>query len=380
MGTSDFENRLRERRTAAGWTQAELARRSGLTRQSIIHLETGKFVPSTAVALRLARELACRVEDLFSLAESTGAQRADLAPGFAPEPARDPGRVVLGFVGGRWVAHRLRGEESASLVADGTIESAPASRRRTVAVAPLRTEAEARANLIVAGCDPALALLASWLGESSPGVRLRVLHAPSRQAIDALADGFTHVAGAHLLDEASGDYNVPFVQRRCARRGALVFNFARWEAGFVVKAGNPLEIRTGADLARREIRLVAREDGSGAKSLLERTLRNDGVPARETHPIDHVALGHGAVARSVAHGSADVGVATRSAAVAYGLGFVPLTEERSDLVIGAELADDPRVGRLVDALRGTALRRELASLGGYRTDDSGHVVAEVGRS
>ncbi len=381
MGSQEMQNRLRERRNAAGWTQLELARRAGITRQSLIHLESGKFVASTTVALRLARALGCDVEDLFSLSAAATHLSADLAPPFSPGPAETGrGRAVLGVIEGRWVAHRLQGEEAVTMVADGTIESPRRPHAKSVDVDSFRPDPDVRDNLIVAGCDPALALLAAWLGECSPAVRMRVLHAPSRQALAALGDGQTHLAGAHLLDEVSGDYNVPFVRRSCARRGAIVFNLARWEEGFVVAPGNPLSIRRAEDLARGKIRIVKRERGSGAQGLLERVLRKAGIPATATRPISQIARGHLAVAQAVTSGAADVGVATRSAAAAYGLGFVALTEERSDLVVGAELRSDPRIGRLVDALRGAALRRELSSLAGYQTDDSGQVVAEVART
>ena len=381
MAPQEFDNRLRQRRNAAGLTQVELARRAGITRQSLIHLESGRFVASTTVALKLARALDCAVEDLFSLPEASAARlRADVAKPLTPGSAGERSRTLLGFVEGRWVAHRLQGDASLTLVADGVVAPPGGPRAKTaktVDIDSLRPESDMRDNLIIAGCDPALTLLAAWLAESTAPVHVRVLHAPSRQALTALGDGFTHVSGTHLLDEISGDYNVPFVRRSCSRRGAIVFNLARWEEGFVVQAGNPLAIQAAGDLARKKIRLVERERGSGAQSLLDRVLRKAGVPAKATRPISQVARGHLAVAQAVASGAADVGVATRSAAAAYDLGFVPLTEERSDLVVGAELRNDPRIGRLVDALRGAALRRELASLRGYQTDDSGQVVAEV---
>ena len=374
---SDLANRLRERRSAAGWTQMELAGRVGITRQSLINLESGKFVPSTTVALKLARAFGCHVEDVFSLVAPANHPRADLATPLGSDAANRRTRVVLGFVDGRWVAHPLRGEEAITVLADGVVNGGDL--RRSVDVEPLRTEADARSNLIVTGCDPALTVIASWLAEASTSVHIRVLHAPSRQALAALGQGFTHVAGTHLLDEVSGDYNVPFVRRACARRGAIVFHLARWEEGFVVRSGNPLSIRGAADLTRRKVRLIGREPGSGAQSLLERELRKARISPAAIHPVAQIACGHRAVAQTIACGAADVGVATRSAAVAYGLDFLPLTDERSDLVVGAELRDDPRIGRLTDALRGSALRREIASLGGYQTDDSGQLVAEVNR-
>src|SRR6266498_4015534 len=135
-------NRLRERRNAAEWTQLETARRVGITRQSLIHLESGKFVPSTTVALKLAHVFGCHVEDLFSLSTPATRLRAVLAASFSPPPSSERRRVVVGLVEGRWVAHRLHGEESVTLLADGVIEVGNGPRRRTVDVDALRPEAD----------------------------------------------------------------------------------------------------------------------------------------------------------------------------------------------------------------------------------------------
>ena len=111
--------------------------------------------------------------------------------------------------------------------------------------------------------------------------------------------------------------------------------------------------------------------------MLDRLLRHARIPRRAINPIPRAATGHLAVAQAIAQGTADVGVATRSAASAFGLGFVPLAEERSDLVFSDELRDDIRVGRIVDTLRSPAFRRELDTLDGYETAQSGDIVAEV---
>jgi molybdate-binding protein/DNA-binding XRE family transcriptional regulator len=369
-----LRNVVAQSRKAHGLTQLELARRIGVTRQSVANIESGKFVASTIVALRMAEALDVRVEDLFALEGQGHSITAALAPGGESSESR---RVVVGLVAGRWVAHRLDGDEGVRAVADGLTRETVRDGSTRVQVDPIRGETDARANLIVAGCDPALPVLAAWLGESARSVPLRCVHATSRGALDLLAGGLTHCAGTHLLDEASGEYNLPFVRRLFRRRGAIVVNLARWEEGFVVAPGNPLAIRTATDLTRKRVRVIQRERGAGARSVLERTLRQARIPERAVHAIPRVATGHLAVARAIVQGAADVGVATRSAASAFGLGFVPLAEERSDLVFRADLREDARLGRIVDVLRSPAFRRELGSLEGYGTAESGQVIAEV---
>jgi putative molybdopterin biosynthesis protein len=283
MTAPRLKNLLGARRRMRGLTQLALAERVGVTRQSIVNIESGRFVPSTSVALKLARVFECRVEDLFALDEVKAPITAHLVPALAgseevafrrghdranrhtAESARIPEsrRVVVGFVAGRWVAHRLYGEDALKIVADGFMRAAfTGTKAKTAQIEPLRAEAAARENLILAGCDPALPILATWLRESLPAVRLNCLHAPSRQALEALARGLTHLAGTHLLDAASGEYNVPFVRRLFAKAGAIVVNLGRWEEGFVLLPGNPLGIRSAADLARPRVRLIQREHGA----------------------------------------------------------------------------------------------------------------------
>src|SRR5215831_6122668 len=349
---------IRSVRQRQGVKQQELAARAGISRQALSELEAGNSCPSTAVALGLAKALHCRVEDLFALSEDALPIQADWVP--IPVARRTPrsGRVALGLIGDRWVAHPLSLDQPASLcmTADGLAMS---SRRRArhvgfgaaVRVHPLRSRSAMRENVLAAGCDPAMGLLSAWLGERHLESKLTWLYAPSLAALKALARGEIHVAGMHLLDEGSCEFNVPYVRSMIPDRSAVIVNLARWEEGFVVRAGNPLGIRTAHDLVRRDVSFVNREVGSEARKLVDRLLGKAGLNAKAVKGFQRIAHGHAAVANVVAIGAADVGIATRNGAA--------------------------RVARLVDAVGSRAFRRELASLGGYVTSQSGEVVAEV---
>ena len=375
---------IRSVRQRQGVKQQELAARAGISRQALSELEAGNSCPSTAVALGLAKALHCRVEDLFALSEDALPIQADWVP--IPVARRTPrsGRVALGLIGDRWVAHPLSLDQPVSLcmTADGLAMS---SRRRArhvgfgapVRVHPLRSRSALRENVLAAGCDPAMGLLSAWLGERHLESKLTWLYAPSLAALKALARGEIHVAGMHLLDEGSCEFNVPYVRSMIPDRSAVIVNLARWEEGFVVRAGNPLGIRTAHDLVRRDVSFVNREVGSEARKLVDRLLGKAGLNAKAVKGFQRIAHGHAAVANVVAIGAADVGIATRNAAAALGLSFVPLSEERFDLVFLRHLLGEARVARLVDAVGSRAFRRELASLGGYVTSQSGEVVAEV---
>jgi putative molybdopterin biosynthesis protein len=403
MAIQKIRSTLRSVRHEHGVGQQELAGRAGISRQTLSELEAGRSSPTTSVALRLAKVLRCRVEDLFYLEEDTETLRARWASlgegktGAGPrkegrggsrgkaDARRPPStRVALGLVGGQWVAHSLSAEHPAAicLTADGLVGSAPrppktAGESRLVQVQPLRSRAALRQNILAIGCDPAIGLLSAWLGERHPDSRLTWLHAPSLFALEVLAQGEAHVAGTHLLDEESREYNVPFVRSLFPHRSMVVVNLARWEEGFVVQSGNPFRIRRVEDLMQPKVRFVNREVGAGARRLLDRLLAKAGTPPSMIRGYERIAAGHLAVAQAVAIGAAHAGIATRAAAVSYGLDFVPLAEERSDLVLSQELSSDPRLQRMVDALENRAFRRELASLGGYQLAESGHLVQEL---
>ena len=374
---------LRRRRQLAGLTQLELSGRADLSRQRLSVLESGQTAPSTAVALRLAAILGCRVEDLFWIEEEPGEILAELA-GEGRAPARGRGsesgaRVVLGLVKDRWVAHRLHPDDPSSLTvaADALIatERAPGERVR---VRPLGSAAALRNNLLVCGCDPALGILAARAAQGAEGLRPIWVPAASDAALKTLARGHAHLAGAHLFDEDAREHNVPFVRRAFPGRAMLVVTLADIEEGFAVPKGNPRRIRKPEDLARPDVRLINREPGAGARRLLDRVLRKAGIQPGAVEGYERLARGHLQVAQQVASGAADVGVVARSAALAYGLDFVPLAEERFDLVLPREASDDPRVARFLETLQGRAFRRELAAVGGYDASHSGDVVAEIG--
>ena len=374
--TQRIQSSLRQHRLARKLSQLELAKRIGISRQALISIEAGAAVPGTDVALRLSTVLGVRIEALFQLAGATSEVEATLAADSDVAP-HQVSRVVLAEIDGRWVAHPIaaRSRDALGRAADG-LASAGRGCSRTINVESLGDLEAARQQLIVMGCAPALGLLAARLGGEPTGVRLSWIQGPSGAALNALSRGEVHIAGIHLLDEATGQYNVPLVRRRFPDRRMLLVNLASWEQGIVVAAGNPLKIRTAADLLRPKVRFVARESGAGAHKLLERALRGQHGRPGDIRGPGRVAGGHMEVAEAISLGAADAGIAIRGAAMAYGLDFISLAEERFDLVFSRELATDPRVERLVDTLGSRAFRRELDSVGGYLTSASGRQVGD----
>ena len=153
--------------------------------------------------------------------------------------------------------------------AGGVLQHAAGRRAR---VAALRTQQEIDATLLVAGCDPAATILADWMGRHRPATALTPIARSSRAALAALLGGQVHAAGVHLCDRKGGEYNLAAVRDALKRRRAVMVNFARWELGLGVRRGNPLELRSIADLARAGVRIVNREAGSGARLVLDQAL------------------------------------------------------------------------------------------------------------
>src|SRR5712671_2414774 len=370
-----LETGLRRARLKSGLKQSELAKRAGISRQTLSVLESGRGQPSTSVALHLARVLGCRVEELFWLRDEAGELTAELAEGARGTRAE---RVVIGSVAGRWVAHALSKEDPLALTTPADALLVRSSRADgTVRLRALRPPEALQANVLVAGCDPGLSVLAGHVEDRWPGQRLRWIPVGSDAALKMLGRGHAHLAGAHLFDEETGEYNLPFVRRAFGGRPMVVVTFAHLEEGFAIAKGNPLRIRKPEDIARPEVRFVNREPGAGARRLLDRLLRKARVPSSAIEGYERLLSGHLQVAQAVAMGAADVGVVARSAAIAHGLDFIPLSEERFDLVFPKEWSADARAGWIVETLEGRAFRRELASLGGYDTRQSGQVVTEL---
>jgi len=357
MPERPLESRVREVRETAGLSQAELARRVGISRQSLVAIEGGRQAPGTAVALKLAAQLRVPVERLFQLATPGLAVRR--AAGGRPVGGRGRERVQLGHVAGHWVAHPL--DARATRGADAVQTEAEGDR---ALVEPLTRLEDLRQCALVAGCAPLLGLLDDRLRDAATGPGVRWIGASSGRAVELLATDSVHVAGLHLAQADAPGTNAAFVRDRLPGRAFHLVHLTRWRQGLVVARGNPLGIAEVADLLRPDLRCARRSPDAGATMLLERELAALGVAGSPIEFGAH-ARDHADVARLVQSSAVDVGVAIEAAALADDLDFVPLAEERFDLVVPGEHLDHLGVRRLLDALHGAAFRAEVECLPGY---------------
>jgi molybdopterin molybdotransferase/putative molybdopterin biosynthesis protein len=359
----EIHSRLAEIRQQRGVAAAELARRAGVSRQTVYAMEAGSYVPNTAVALRLARILEVRVEELFHLDPDQPAPPPTLKARLVPAGDLFPGSPIeLCRVDGRLVGVPAVPAPWQLLPADGLLVDGA---RSTV---QLLHEEEGNTRLLIAGCDPATSVLARHLQRA--GVGLVAASVNSSVALKLLQQRMVHVAGTHLHDQAGG------ARKRTARKpDAAVFAFAVWEEGLVLARGNPKKIAGIQDLARKHLTLANREPGSGSRQLLDRSLEAAGIEAgRVGGYADSAAAGHLAAAWRVYNGLADCCIATRSAARAFGLDFLPLISQRYDLVIRREHLELGAIERLLDTLTHAAFRRELEGRCAYDTRETGRRV------
>ena len=373
---ADKEHPVRAARRIRNLSQGELAKRAGISRQALGAIEAATYQPNVSVALAIARELGATVEALFGdnrdevrhVRARWGSDGGSTAP-----QAKHP-RVALGRVGGKLIAHPQAPVHLALAPAAGLVERAA---RGAADVASFRTDDEIEATLLIAGCDPAAALLTEWLARRRSPVSPVVLSCSSGKAIHELLDGRAHIAGAHLRDPKSGEFNSGAAVRGLKRYPAVLVNFARWELGIATAAGNPLKLRGFEDLSRPRLRIANRELGSGARAALDEAIGALGIDAARIEGYQREFPGHLEVAAAIATGQADFGVTIRVAAEVHGLGFVPIREERYDLVILKRDLEASAVKALLEALNSGSLAREVAQFCGYDTSQMGAILAQL---
>ena len=364
--------RLRLARQGRGFSQQQLARMAGVSRQAVSAVESGLSDPSLRVALALSRALGMTVEEVFG--PVTPEPRVDALPLAALCHAG--ARVSLAQVGGSFVAIPLSGvaaTRSGFLPASGLADGPGSDIDRPGR--PIRPLGPPRPTLIIAGCDPALPLLEVPLGLLDPPVSLLWWQCASHEALDLAAKGLVHAAGSHLRDP-SGDYNVGRARKQF-RQGAEVIGFCSWREGLVLRPDVAGSTSGLADVAGAGLRLVNRQPGSEARLLLDRELVRLGMVPGQLHGYDTKATGHIQVASAIAAGLADAGIASEPAALAFGLAFIPLATERFDIVVPAAHIASREVQGLLRVLSSRWLRDQLASLPGYDPARCGEVIATL---
>jgi molybdate-binding protein/DNA-binding XRE family transcriptional regulator len=374
VSNSRVENQLAQIRKSRGIGASDLARRVNVSRQTIYAIEAGTYVPNTEVALCLARELEVAVDDLFALGSGSTQSPESIAAEVLSTTAPAKGQPVrICQVGSRWVSVPVSATPYFMPEADGIVQKSAKGNGRADLVVFAKEEASQK-RLVLAGCDPATSLLSNMV-ERVSGVDVVSAAASSKLALSWLKEGKVHIAGSHLEDPKTGEFNVPYIRETFPNEELVIVTFARWEEGLVVAPGNPMSLNRAEDLVKKNVRLINRETGSGSRALLDKLLRQSGIPSNKVQGYGRVAYGHLAAAYTIVAADADVCIATRSAAQTFGLDFVPLHSARYDLILRRRTADLPTVKAFLDVLQRATLRRKLEVLAGYDTSQTGSLVA-----
>jgi putative molybdopterin biosynthesis protein len=281
-------------------------------------------------------------------------------------------RVVVGTVGEQTIAtpiSRGAGVISSLVRADGIVRiprfSEGLAAGTAVTVHLYRTPQEIARTLLITGShDLTIDLLAQFWAQRGDG-RISSANVGSLGGLMALRRGHCHLAGSHLLDPDTGDYNDSYVRRYLPGQPVVLVTLVEREQGWIVPPANPLGLQSWADAARPGLNLVNRQRGAGTRVLFDYELTRLGLDSEQIQGYDREEYTHLAVAAAVASGTADTGLGIRAAARALQLDFVPLAQEQYDLIIRQEQYEDERVQALLALLHDPAWRQAVAALPGY---------------
>jgi putative molybdopterin biosynthesis protein len=205
----------------------------------------------------------------------------------------------------------------------------------------------------------------------TPSLSMLILPTGSLDGLINLRQGLCHIAGTHILD-FSGKYNTPFVRRLFQDRPVSMVTLAHRTQGLIVAPHNPKGLKQPIDLIREDVTMINRNPGSGTRIWLDNELSRLNIPISSIRGYKNFVMTHSAAARAVKTGEADVAIGIQAAAREAQVDFVPLFEERYDLVFPVE--NTQLVSPILDYLQTSAFRQELDNLTGYNTAHSGEQI------
>ena len=294
-------------------------------------------------------------------------------------------RVRMGYVGDKLMASPLSrgsGVVSSFMKADGILEVPQGlegyESGSEVNVRLLSPEEKLKNTLVVIGShDPLLDELGDMLHIANNDVYMSSSHVGSMGGIMAIRRGEAHAAGCHLLDTATGEYNVSFMKKYFPKGGVKLVRCVGRQQGLMVAKGNPLNITKFSDIATEGIRYVNRQKGSGTRILTDYLCKQEKLNTSAIYGYDREELTHTSVAAQIVSGSADAGMGIYSAAKLYDLDFIPVCIEEYDLIIPDISWEMPQTKQLMETLKSDAFREKILSMGGYTVDNPGETIPIV---
>ena len=291
-------------------------------------------------------------------------------------------RVILGRVENKLVAVPLRrgaGVITTMVQADGLMRipslSEGVNAGEEVDIELLRSVEEIEHAILCTGShDLSIDVLGDELKRNFAGLKIAASNVGSLGGLLSLQRGETHIAGTHLLDPATGEYNIPDIRRVIPHAPVVLVHLVRREQGLLVQTGNPKRIEQLKDLTRAGVTFVNRQPGSGTRVLLDYQLQQSKLDPRAIRGYEREEFTHMAVAVAIASQLADVGLGVKSAAHALGLDFIPVGEEQYDLVFLRSFLDAEHGAKLLQTIRSADFRKAVEALGGYDARASGEIV------
>jgi putative molybdopterin biosynthesis protein len=292
-------------------------------------------------------------------------------------------RVTLGKVGNRVVAAPLSrgaGVITSLVRADGIVEIPSGIQGiqagEQVQVQLYRSASEIDRTILIQGShDLTIDLIAQFL--SYRGMRLSSANLGSLGGLIALSRGEAHLAGSHLLDPETGQYNICYVQEYLPDVPVVILALILRDQGLILPKGNPKAIESLSDLTREDITFINRQRGAGTRVLLDYHLKEMGISKEKIKGYEREEYTHLAIAAAVSSGLADCGLGIHAAASALGLDFIPLFQERYDLIIPKIHYESPLLIPLLETLEDQDFRQSVDALPGYDTSIMGEVIATI---
>jgi putative molybdopterin biosynthesis protein len=292
-------------------------------------------------------------------------------------------RVAVGRVGEKLLAAPLArgsGVITSLVRADGIVilprgsQGLPAGAQVNVRLYRSPSELD-RTIFAIGSHDISLDLMAQFLAEKDR--RLASANVGSLGGLMALRRGEAHMAGSHLLDPQTGEYNLSYVRQYLPDRHVKIIKLVGRQQGLLVNKGNPKRISSLKDLIRSDVSFVNRQRGAGTRVLLDYQMDVLGIDSQSIQGYNQEEYTHLAVAAAIASGRADCGLGIAAAAQALALDFIPLYEERYDLVIPDEHYSNPLLAPVLELLHDSGFQHAVEGLIGYDTSNMGQLIADI---
>lgn len=287
--------------------------------------------------------------------------------------AEDFIRMTIGYVNGQYVANPLTrnaGVTMSYVKADGLLVVPPSElgfeQGDLVEVELMRPLEEIKKAIVSCGShDLTIDILSSQLKLKRTDLKIISSHVGSMAGLMAIRKGEAHIAGVHLLDPNTKEYNISYVNKVLAGQDVVLYPFLKRKQGWILPKGNPLAITSVTDIVEKQANFVNRQKGAGTRILFDLLLAEAGLSSEQISGYGREMFSHLAVAAEVKGDDSTVGLGIYPAAKAMNLDFLPISDEEYDLVMTKSFYESESGKQLIDIIQSAAFKQEVEKIGGY---------------